>query len=146
MSRQVLSPHWALLTTEQRDEFTALFGDVLQRSYLSRVADFRGEEIGLGPVDETVDGTHAMVRTKLTSKAHGVPIAYRVIVDEGRWKVYDFTIDGVSILSSSHSQIGRLVKHFGYGGMMTVLKMKQNRLMVEENERAAKVSRADPNP
>jgi hypothetical protein len=61
--------------------------------------------------------------------------------DEGGWKVYDIAIEGVSILSSSHSQIGRLVQRFGYSGMLAMLK-KQNRLMIEENERATKVSAA----
>lgn len=145
MSRQVLSPHWAFLSADQRDEFTALFGDVLQRSYLSRVAEFRDEQIELGSVEATVDGTHGFVRTKLVTKSSGVSIAYRVIADEGRWKVYDLAVEGISILSSSHSQIGRLVKHFGYGGMMTALRMKRNRLMIEENERAT-VSHVDRNP
>jgi phospholipid transport system substrate-binding protein len=141
MSRQVLSPSWELLTAQQRDEFTTVFGDVLQRSYFSRMTDFRGEEIAIGPLAESIDGAHAMVRTKLMSKSHSLPIAYRFIKDETGWKVYDIAIEGVSILSSSHWQIGRLVQHFGYSGMMAMLKMKQNRLMIEENESATKISR-----
>ncbi len=145
MCRRVLSPYWELLTEQERDDFTALFEDVVQRSYLSQVTDLQGEAIAMGPLEETIDGTHAIVRTQLMSKSHVLPIAYRLIEDERGWKVYDIAIEGISVLSSSHSQIGRLVQHFGYSGMMTALKMKQSRLMIEENQRRLTIGgRVDP--
>ena len=60
--------------------------------------------------------------------------------------MYDVQIDGVSVLSSSRSQIGRLIQHWGYGGMMRLLRMKQTQLVTEEHARDRKITRADANP
>jgi hypothetical protein len=60
------------------------------------------------------------------------------------WKVYDIAIDGVSLLSSSQSQIVRLTQHFGYGGMMKLLKLKQSQLVMEQSPQSTKIGQVDP--
>ena len=143
MSRQILSQYWESLTPPQRDQFTALFADVIRRSYLATINTYQGERIAMVLLDETIDGERAAVRTKLVAKSNVVPITYRLIGHEDAWKVYDVAIDGVSVLSNSRSQISRLIKLFGYGGMMKMLETKQSQLVVEENARNTTISRVD---
>jgi phospholipid transport system substrate-binding protein len=143
MSRQILSQYWESLTPLQRDQFTALFGDVIRRSYVATIHTYQGERVAMVLLEETIDGERAVVRTKLVAKSNVIPITYRLIGHEDTWKVYDVTIDGVSVLSNSRSQISRLIHHFGYGGMMTMLKTKQTQLVVEENARSTTISRVD---
>jgi hypothetical protein len=52
-------------------------------------------------------------------------------------------IDGISVLSSSQSQIGRLIQHFGYGGMMKMLQMKQRQLVTEQSARSTAIGRVN---
>lgn len=146
LSRQVLSRHWELLTPHERDEFTALYGDIVRRSYVTMIStSYRGEEISLVLLDETIDGDRAAVRAELVSKSNVVPITFRFIEHETGWKVYDVVIDGISVLSNSRSQIGRLLQRFGYAGMMTMLTSKQNELLAQESQRDTKISRANSN-
>ena len=70
----------------------------------------------------------------------------RFIGRESMWRVYDIAIDGVSVLSSSQSQINRLIQHFGYGGMMKLLKLKQSQLVMEQSPQSTKIGRVDPSP
>jgi len=142
-SRLILWRHWERLTQDERDEFTAVFSDVTVRSYLRMIQTYRGGEIALVLLDEAIDGERAAVRTRLVSKDNVVPITYRFIGRESTWKVYDIAIDGISLLSSSQSQIDRLTQHFGYGGMMKLLKLKQSQLVMEQSPQSTKIGRAD---
>jgi phospholipid transport system substrate-binding protein len=144
--RQVLSRHWEPLAPQEREEFVALFGDIIQRSYIGMMDTSRGEEIAMVLIDEALDGERATVRTNLVSKSNILPMTYRLIKHESSWKVYDVAIDGISFLSNSRSQIGRLIQHVGYGGLMKMLKMKQTQLASEETERGTKIIRVDANP
>jgi phospholipid transport system substrate-binding protein len=146
MSRQILSQYWESLTPPQRDQFTALFADVIRRSYLATIRTYQGERIAMVLLDETIDGERAEVRTRLVAKSDVIPITYRLIGHEDAWKVYDVAIDGISVLSNSRSQISRLIQRFGYGGMMTMLRTKQSQLVVEESVRNTTISRVDASP
>lgn len=145
-SRLILWRHWGRLSQDERDEFTALFSDVTVRSYLRMIQTYRGEEMAMVLLDEAIDGERAAVRTKLVSKDRAVPVTYRFIGRESMWKVYDIAIDGVSLLSSSQSQIDRLTQHFGYGGMMKLLKLKQSQLVMEQSPQTTTIGRVDPSP
>jgi len=145
-SRLILARQWGPLTQDERDEFTAIFSDVTVCSYVRMIQTYRGEEVAMVLLNEAIDGERAAVRTKLVSKDSVVPITYRFIGREGMWKVYDVIIDGVSIVSSSQSQIGRLIHLFGYGGMMRLLKLKQSQLVVERSPQSAKIGRVDLSP
>ena len=142
-SRLILWRHWGRLTQDERDEFTAVFSDVTVRSYLRMIQTHRSGEIALVLLDEAIDGERAAVRTKLVSKENVVPITYRFIGRESMWKVYDIAIDGISLLSSSQSQIGRLTQHVGYGGMMKLLKLKQSQLVMEQSPQSTKIGRVE---
>ncbi|HEV8436685.1 MAG TPA: ABC transporter substrate-binding protein [Methylomirabilota bacterium] len=144
-SRQVLARHWEPLTPLERDEFTALFADVVLRSHLALIQAHPAQEIAMVLLGETVDGERAAGGAKLVSKSSVVPIAYRCIKHERDWKVYDVAVDGVSILSSSRSQIGRLIERFGYGGMIMLLRAKQSQLVAEQSGRSTRIGRIDPN-
>jgi phospholipid transport system substrate-binding protein len=110
------------------------------------IQTYRGEEMAMVLLDEAIDGERAAVRTKLVSKDRAVPVTCRFIGRESMWKVYDIAIDGVSLLSSSQSQIDRLTQHFGYGGMMKLLKLKQSQLVMEQSPQTTTIGRVDPSP
>src|SRR6266446_5555705 len=44
-ARRSLGPHWQARTPAERDEFVQLFGDLLERSYISKVELYGGEKI-----------------------------------------------------------------------------------------------------
>ena len=44
-ARRSLGRHWAARTPQERDEFVKLFGDLLERSYISKIELYGGEKI-----------------------------------------------------------------------------------------------------
>src|SRR5204863_1231486 len=77
-AKRSLGRHWAARTPEEREEFVKLFGDLLERSYISRIEFYGGEKIQF--TGDTVEGDLATVRSKLVSKqATEIPIEYRML-------------------------------------------------------------------
>ena len=78
VARRSLARHWQPLTDKQREEFTALFADLLERSYVSKIELYSGEKITYA--NERIDGDTATVATRIATKSGAeVPIDYRML-------------------------------------------------------------------
>jgi len=123
MSRRTLSRHWATRSTSEQAEFVALFTELLERSYLNRLEGFASEKIAF--VGEVVDGTYATVKSKvLTPRRSETLLDYRLHVRDGRWRVYDVLIDGVSFVSTYRSQFDRVITAESYDKLVEKLRRK----------------------
>src|SRR5262249_56940877 len=102
-----LGRHWAARTPAEQKEFVALFADLLERSYISKIEVYGGEKITFS--GEAVDGEQATVRTKLmTRQGTDVPIDYRMLRRGDRWLVYDVMIEGISLVSNYRTQFNKI--------------------------------------
>ena len=126
-ARRSLAHHWQARTPAEREEFVRLFADLLERSYISKIALFNGERITY--VGETVDGDAAVVRTKIISRqGTELPIDYRMLRRGGRWLVYDVIIEGVSLVANYRSQFNKIIQTSSYQELVKKMKTKQEEL------------------
>jgi phospholipid transport system substrate-binding protein len=122
VARRALSVHWATRTPAERTEFVGLFTDLLERAYIGKVESYSGEKI-VYPA-EKIDGDFAIVRSRIVPKrqtdarAHETGLEYRLLKRDGRWKVYDVVIDGVSFVSTYRSQFDRIIKSSSYASLI----------------------------
>jgi phospholipid transport system substrate-binding protein len=129
--KRALARHWQARSPQEREEFTALFADLLERSYVGKIEAYSGEKIVYG--EETVDGDLATVRTKLVTKAGTqIPIDYRMQKVGDRWRVYDVLIEHVSLVGNYRSQFNRIIQQSGYADLLQRLKSKQEELQFDE--------------
>ena len=85
--KRALARHWEGRSPQEREEFSKLFADLLERSYVGKIEGYSGERILYEK--ETVDGDRAEVRTKLVTKAATqIPIDYQMQKAGDRWRVY----------------------------------------------------------
>ena len=119
ISRRALSRYWTTRTAEEQAEFTRLFTDLLERAYIGRIESYAGEKI-VYPA-EKIDGDFAIVRSRIVPKRRTADarvqetgLEYRMLKKDGRWKVYDVIIDGVSFVSTYRSQFDRIIKASSY--------------------------------
>ena len=133
MARRTLSRHWAGRTRADQAEFVTLFTDLLERSYVGRLEGYAGEKIVY--VGETVDGGYAVVRSRIVPQRGRVETAvdYRLHRRDGRWKVYDVLIDGVSFVSTYRSQFNRVITGTSYGALVEAL--RKGRFQIRTAER-----------
>ncbi|HEX9821194.1 MAG TPA: ABC transporter substrate-binding protein [Methylomirabilota bacterium] len=125
ISRRSLGRHWQERSPAERQEFTQLFSDLLERSYVSKIEGYSGERITFA--SEALDGELATVRTRIVSK-QGVetPVDYRVFQQGPRWRAYDVSIEGVSLVANYRSQFNSIIQRQSYAGLVKALRSKQD--------------------
>ena len=135
IGKRALARHWEGRSPKEREEFSALFADLLERSYAGKIEAYSGEKIVYEK--ETVEGDQATVRTKLVTKAGTqIPIDYRMQKTGERWQVYDVLIENVSLVGNYRSQFNRIIQQSGYADLIQRLKTKQEELQFDEGAAA----------
>jgi phospholipid transport system substrate-binding protein len=124
IARRSLGRYWLPLSEPQRSEFVGLFGDLLERSYISKIELYGGEKIIYN--GERADGDLAVVSTKIITKnGTEVPIDYRLFRRGDTWKVYDVNIEGISLVSNYRTQFNKIIQTSGYNALVDRMKAKQ---------------------
>jgi len=122
-ARRALGNHWNQRTPQEREDFTRLFGDLLDRAYISKIDLYQGEKVKW--LGESVDGTDALVKTSIVTKSGtDVPIDYRMHLKDGRWRVFDVVIEGVSLVSNYRTQFNKIVQTESYDSLVQKLKAR----------------------
>jgi phospholipid transport system substrate-binding protein len=122
-ARRALGPHWNARTPQEREEFSRLFADILDHAYVSKIDLYQGEKVSY--TGESINGDEATVKTKIiTPKGTEVPVDYRAHVKDGRWKVYDVLIEGVSLVSNYRTQFNKVVTTESYDALVQRLRAK----------------------
>ena len=123
-ARRALGPHWNGRSPEEQKEFVALFADLLDRAYLSKIDLYQGEKVRY--TNEAVNGDEATVKTALiTPRGTSVPVDYRMHLTNGRWLVYDVIIEGVSLVSNYRQQFNKVVVTESYPALVQKMRAKQ---------------------
>lgn len=97
---------WTNATPAQRSEFTKEFTTLMVRTYSSALAAYTDETVRFYPLREDYQNkNHVQVdSTIIRETGPSVSVKYRVVLRGGQWKVYDITVEGISILESFRSQ------------------------------------------
>jgi phospholipid transport system substrate-binding protein len=119
MAVRALAENWRPRTSQEREEFTRLFRKLLEKSYAKKIETF-----GTGKVsykDEVVKGKYAMVKTTVQQQGKSVSLDYKLTLEDGEWKVYDFVIKGVSIIRNYRNQFSKALKKDSFEDLMKKL-------------------------
>ena len=122
MVRRSLARNYKNRTNKEREEFTGLFKKLLENSYASKIENYQDETINY--VDEKVKGKYALVKTEIVRKNGTIDVDYKLINENGRWTVYDFVIEEVSLIRNYRSQFSKIIKTESYGALVAKLAKK----------------------
>ncbi len=100
--------HWQSLNAEQRTEFTELFAIHLKNAYRKKLMLYTDEQIVYKSVVNR-SATRAEVLTELVSEENQIDVAYNLRKLEGKWKVYDVKVQGVSLRKSYEAQFHEIL-------------------------------------
>lgn len=121
MSQWVLGLNWRKATPEQRGRFVAQFRDLLVRTYSTALLNYTDQQIIYRPltVQPTDDDVLVKTEVKQNGGAPNIPINYSFYKNkEGAWKVYDVTIDGVSLVTNYRSVYASKIKDKGMDALL----------------------------
>jgi phospholipid transport system substrate-binding protein len=129
-AQRVLARHWQARTPAEREEFTQLFADLLERTYIARMDEYGGERIKY--LGESIDGRLASVRARIVTKTGTeVPVESRMNLRGDRWLIYDILIENVSLVGNYRSQFDRIVRSTSYEELVRRLKIKREEFLKE---------------
>ena len=131
IARRSLGRHWQARNDKEREEFIVLFGDLLERSYISKIELYGGERIQY--LSERIEGDTATVGTRIITKnGTEVPVEYRMLRRGDRWLVYDVSIEGVSLVSNYRTQFNKIIQTSSYTELVKKMRAKQDEAAFEE--------------
>jgi phospholipid transport system substrate-binding protein len=124
-AKRALGRHWATRTPEERREFTDLFADLLERTYLSRIDQYGGEKVRY--VSESIDGEYAVVRASVvTRRGTEVPVESRLQRHGDRWLMYDVLLENISLVGNYRAQFDQIIRTASYDELVKRLRDKRN--------------------
>lgn len=128
MSRLVLGRNWNIASRHEQDQFIVEFRSLLIRTYASALAKYRNQTIEYKPLRVAPGDTEVRVKTQIIqSGGPPTPLDYRLEKIEGTWKVYDVSIDGLSLVAIYRGQFAEEVKKNGINGVIQKLAEKNKR-------------------
>ena len=127
MARDTLGVHWAQLSPEQRQQFVPLFTSFMEDAYLGKIESYSGQPIEF--IRENSNGPNdAEVSSKVKQDDQEIRIDYRLKQEGGEWKVYDVTVDDISITANYRNQFNRVINNQGYDALVNAMRTKEREL------------------
>jgi phospholipid transport system substrate-binding protein len=103
LSRRTLANHWKTLSPDQQKEFTALFGKLLANVYMDKIMQYTNEKVVFGKQTKLSEDS-VEVQSEIITKTNSIPMLYRMIQKKEDWKVYDVSVEGISLVANYRSQ------------------------------------------
>ena len=130
MARSSLGYHWSQLSPAQQQQFVQLFTAFMEDAYLNKLEGYSGQKIEFSGVTSNGPGD-SEVNTRVLQPDGGQPVSlsYRLKQDTGDWKVYDVTVDNISITANYRNQFNRVINSQGFDALMNEMRTKQQELI-----------------
>jgi phospholipid transport system substrate-binding protein len=125
LSKRSLGQYWRIFTPEQKQEFQPLFLKLIKQVYLKKSITYNGEVVNYNQEIIKSD-TLAEVHTTITSPSLNIPIIYYMIRKDVSWKVYDVSVENVSLIKNYRSQFRSILQNNSPDKLIATLKEKTN--------------------
>jgi phospholipid transport system substrate-binding protein len=123
LSRRTLGQNWKKFNNEQQKEFTELYKSILEDAYADKIISYTDEKVLFNKENILTEKTCEVQTTIMTKKAD-IPIYYRVIQEDGEWRVYDVVIEGVSLVNNYRTQFREILANKSPDALLDILRKK----------------------
>ena len=118
MSRWVLGRHWRAASQPQRAAFVDQFETLLVRTYSQALLSYRDQTVRFEP-SRVRSESEVTVRANIDQGGGpAIPISYEMYKTDGGWKVYDVSVNGVSLVINYRSSFSQEVTRNGIDGLI----------------------------
>ena len=140
-SKWVLGQYWDGASMQQKLEFIKTFRTLLLRFYSSALSEYlntHDEKLTMAlmtfqdPGDIT--GNEVTVRSEVKPKTgKPVPITYQMLKTSKGWKVFDVSVEGVSVITTYKTSFASEIQQKGLDGLIASLKERNAKLAAGDN-------------
>lgn len=101
------------------------FRHLLVRTYGKALLEYNDQVIQYLPSRGSVEKGDVTVRTEIEQKGgFPIPLNYSLYKKDEGWKVYDITVDNISLVTNYRSSFAKKIKDSGVGGLIESLRSR----------------------
>lgn len=116
---------WWKATPAQQERIVTEFRGLLIRIYSNALDTYRGQTMQVMPVRMAAGATETTVRNRyIKPGAPPVPVEYAMKKTPEGWKIYDITVEGVSLVLTYRSEFEQITRTSGIDGLIKRLAEK----------------------
>lgn len=116
---------WHLATPAQQKRLVDEFRGLLVRIYSSAIDVYRGQTMKVLPLRAGRDATEVKVRNQYISEGKPpVAVDYAMLKTPTGWKIYDVSVEGISLVLAYRSEFENIVRTSGIDGLIKRLQEK----------------------
>ncbi len=110
ISMRAVARNWRKFTPAERQSFAAVFSKFLGNTYVDKIqGEYHNEEI-VYVSQEIVKEGRALAKTIIKRETLEIPVDYRLKLVDGKWRVYDVSVEGISLVKNYRTQFSQLLK------------------------------------
>ena len=128
IARFVLGRYWRKATPDQRDSYVDLFGKFVIKSYSRHIGGFAGSSFDIVGA-KAIGKSDFLVTTNLRRKSGpSFRAGWRVRLIDGKYKIIDVMIEGISMAVSQRQEFASVLKRDGVERLLQILAAKVGRM------------------
>lgn len=124
MGSRALGANWRKLSANQQHEFVRLFQQLLERTYVRKMAGFSDEKVVFLREIVSRNRNMATILTQVIMANKTIPVSYKMARKKSEWFVYDIQVEGVSLVRNYRTNFKKLFRKQGYAGLIEQIKNK----------------------
>lgn len=125
ISAWVLGKYWRTASQEQKIRFVKAFRTLLVQTYGVVLLDYTDQELRYLPLRDDPANGDVTVRTEVIQpNGEAVSINYRLYLKNNAWKVYDISVEGVSLVTNFRTSYATEIKQSGLDTLIQRLEAK----------------------
>jgi phospholipid transport system substrate-binding protein len=141
MTQLAVGKYWRTATPEQKQALVTEFRNMLVRTYTKVFTVYRDQTVEVKPFKMAADSTdEATVKTIISKPGSQlIPVDYEMKKAADGWKVFDISIEGVSMVMSYRGTFASQIQESGINGLIKTLSDKNvnaaNAALSKEDEK-----------
>ncbi len=129
MTDLALGRYKTKISTEQRRLITNEFRILLVRTYGKALLEYNDQKIIYLPIEGSLESGDVTVRTEIEQKGgFPIPLNYSLKQTGHGWKVYDISVDEISLVTNYRSSFSREIRKNGIDGLIKTLRERNQDL------------------
>ena len=122
MTRLAVGKNWRNATPEQKKVLEMEFRNLLVRTYTTAFTTYKDQEVEVKPLKMANDATEVTMKTFILNKGkQPLPVNYDMEKTANGWKVYDLSIEGVSLVTNYRGTFAEQIQKSGIDGLIKTL-------------------------
>jgi phospholipid transport system substrate-binding protein len=128
MTQLAVGKYWRTATPEQKQALATEFRNMLVRTYTKVFTVYRDQTVEMKPFRMESGDTEVTVKTAIIKPgSQPIPVDYEMKIAADGWKVFDISIEGVSMVMSYRGTFASEIQDGGIDGLIKTLSDKNTK-------------------